>query len=387
MHDFIFDLSVVLVGTGILSILAVLLRQPIIVGYILCGVILGPWGLGLIKEVNFIQAISHLGITLLLFLAGLCLHPQHLFKLFKRTGVVTITNCALSFLIAFLFSFFMRFSFTDSVWIGIALMFSSTILTVKLLPTTKLHQERIGAVCISILIFQDLIAVGALAFLRGTYNQSLAIENTGWLLFKLVLLIAAAFLFERFALRKTLKKIDHLHEAIFITGLAWCFGVAAISNRMGLFYETGAFFAGVALAQHPIARFIADKLRPLRDFFLVLFFFALGAEFNLSIISKLFIPAFILAFVFIISKPYIFKRMLMLSGEQKSFATEAGIRLGQLSEFSLLVSLLALSIHHISIEASQFIQLVTIITFVVSSYYVVYRYKTPIGTTQKMFKD
>ncbi|MDP8264028.1 MAG: cation:proton antiporter [Candidatus Aceula lacicola] len=387
MHGLISDLSVVLVGAALLSVLAIILKQPIIIGYIACGILAGPWGVGLIKEVGVIETMSHLGITLLLFLAGLCLHPQHLLRLFRRTSLVTITNCSVSFILAFLFAFLFKFSFTDSLWIGVALMFSSTILTVKLLPTTRLHQERMGAVCISVLIVEDLIAVGALAFLRGMHVGGLTILSVGWLLVKLIFLIVGALLFERFILRRILARVERLHEAIFILSLAWCFGVASISNQMGLFYETGAFFAGVALAQHPIARFISEALKPLRDFFLVLFFFALGAEFNLFVMKGIFVPALILAVMFIIIKPWLFKKMFVLSGEEKPFAKEAGVRLGQLSEFSLLIALLAVSINHISVEASQFIQLVTILTFIISSYYVVYRYKTPIGTTEKMIKD
>ncbi len=387
MYDFIFDLSIILVGAALLSILAVILKQPILIGYIACGVLAGPWGLGLIKEVGFIESMSHLGITLLLFLAGLCLHPQHLLRLFQRTSLVTITNCSVSFIIAFLFAFVFKFSFVDSVWIGIALMFSSTILVIKLLPTTRLHQERMGAMCISILIVEDLIAVGALAFLRGMHTGGPALFDVAWLLAKLVLLIVGALLFEQFVLRKLLHRVERLHEAIFIIGLAWCFGVAAISNKMGLFYETGAFLAGIALAQHPIARFIAEALKPLRDFFLVLFFFALGSKLDLIIVKGIFIPALILAGIFIVVKPWLFKKMLVLAGEEKPFAAEVGVRLGQLSEFSLLIAILALSINHISDRAVQFIELVTILTFIISSYYVVYRYKTPIGTTEKMIKD
>lgn len=166
MEEFIFDLSIVLVGAAILSYLAVVLKQPIIIAYILCGVLVGPWGFGLIKHAEFIEMISHLGITLLLFLAGLCLHPQKLFRLFRKTIFVTLANCVISFLVAFLFARIFRFGMVDSLCIGLALMFSSTILTVKLLPTTRLHQQRMGAVCIGVLIMEDLLAISVLALIR-----------------------------------------------------------------------------------------------------------------------------------------------------------------------------------------------------------------------------
>jgi len=174
---------------------------------------------------------------------------------------------------------------------------------------------------------------------------------------------------------------------LFVLGLAWCFGVASISNQMGLFYETGAFFAGIVLARHKIAFFISEKLKPLRDFFLVLFFFALGSNLNLLVMMNIFVPSIILAAVFIMIKPWIFKKAFIWAGEEKSFSGETGMRLGQLSEFSLLIALLAFELGHISSSASQLIQLTTILTFIVSSYIVVYKYPTPIGTSEELIRD
>jgi len=146
MEDFIFDLSILLVGAAILSYLAVIFKQPIVMAYICSGILIGPWGFGFVKHVEFIESISHLGITLLLFLAGLCLHPQKLVGLFKTTSIIALSNAIISFIVAFLFSVAFHFSMADAVIIGLALMFSSTILVVKLLPTTTLHQKRMGAI-------------------------------------------------------------------------------------------------------------------------------------------------------------------------------------------------------------------------------------------------
>ena len=387
MEGFIFDLSIVLVGVAILSYFAVLLKQPIIVAYILCGVLIGPWGIGVIKDVKFIEMISHLGVTLLLFLAGLCLHPQKLLGLFKETSLATFTNCVVSFTIGFLAAFFLKFNFMDSLCIGLALMFSSTILCIKLLPTTRLHQERMGAVCISVLILQDLLAIAVLVFIRGLSAPGNIFFNFGLLAAKLVLFLGILVLLEQFVLRKIMMKVERLHEALFILGLAWCFGIATISNQMGLFYETGAFFAGVILARHPISFFISEKLKPLRDFFLVLFFFALGAKLDLLVIKGMIIPSLLLAGAFLLIKPLIFKQMFKFAGEKPPFAKEAGIRLGQLSEFSLLIAILAFELGHITNRASQLIQLVTIITFIVSSYIVVLTHQTPIGVNKKLIRD
>ncbi len=387
MENFIFDLSILLVGAAFLAYVAVLIKQPVIIAYILCGVLIGPWGFGLIRHVEFIETIAHLGITLLLFLAGLCLHPQKLLGLFKKTLLVTLANCTGSFIVAFLFSLLFRFSMTDSLCIALALMFSSTILVIKLLPTTKLHQKRMGAICISVLIMQDLLAIAVLAFVRCIGSPQGALISFSVLLVKLCLFLVILVLFERYILRKVMSHVERTHEVLFVLGLAWCFGVASISNEIGLFYETGAFFAGLVLARHKIAFFISEKLKPLRDFFLVLFFFALGANLNLSVIMNIFVPSMVLATVFIVIKPWIFKKVFVWAGEEKSFSEETGMRLGQLSEFSLLIAFLAVELGHISSSASQLIQFTTILTFIISSYLVVYKYPTPIGTSEELIRD
>jgi Kef-type K+ transport system membrane component KefB len=387
MEGLISDLTIVIVSAAILSFVAVLLKQPIIIAYIACGILFGPWGMKLVKNVEFINVISHVGITLLLFLAGLSLPPQKLVKLFKKTALLTIINCFFSFSIAYAFSRIFKFSSLDSIFIGLALMFSSTILTVKLIPTTTLHQQRMGAVCISILIIQDLLAVSVLAFTRSFNTGNAFISDSLFLFLKLIILLIVLVLFDKFILNRIMHRVERYHEMLCILGLAWCLGVATISNKLGLFYETGAFFAGVVLARHRISLFMSEKLKPIRDFFLVLFFFSLGANLDLLIIKSNFLVAIILAAVIIFAKPWLFKKSFILNREKEDFSKEVGIRLGQLSEFSLLVALLAFELGHISAKASQFIQLVTILTFIASSYIVVWKYPTPIGTENKLMKD
>lgn len=354
--------------------------------YILCGILVGPWGLGWIKHAEFIEVISHLGITLLLFLAGLCLHPQRLIELFKKTSLVTLINCLLSFILAFSFSMIFRFSTVDSICIALALMFSSTILTIKLLPTTTLHQQRMGALCISVLILQDLLAIGVLAFIRCLDTPQGVVFSFLFLLLKLTVFIGVLVLTEHFILRKVMAYVDRIQEVIFILGLAWCLGIATVSHHLGLFYETGAFFAGVILARHKISLFISESLKPLRDFFLVLFFFSLGAKIDIFVMKDVFMPAILLATLFVLAKPWVFEKAFVMVGESKPFSKEIGLRLGQLSEFSLLIALLAFETGQITNRASQMIQLVTIFTFIASSYLVIFRYHTPIGTTEKLTK-
>ena len=155
----------------------------------------------------------------------------------------------------------------------------------------------------------------------------------------------------------------------------------------GLSREVGAFVAGVSIATSPIAYYIAGSLKPLRDFFLVLFFFSLGASFHLELLGEVIGPAILLAGVMLVAKPFVFRYLLHGVSESVPLAWEIGFRLGQISEFSLLIAFIATSEALIGQDASHLIQATAIITFLVSSYLVVFRYPTPIATTEALRRD
>ena len=163
--------------------------------------------------------------------------------------------------------------------------------------------------------------------------------------------------------------------------------MSLLAEKIGLSQEVGAFVGGVALASSPISLFIAESLKPLRDFFLVMFFFSVGATFNFSYASQVMIPACILAALMLIIKPVCFQLLLVKAGEKKSVAKEVGIRLGQASEFSLLLSAISISTGVISDIAANLIQATTILTFIVSSYLVVLKYPTPMSLSDSLRKD
>jgi Kef-type K+ transport system membrane component KefB len=200
-------------------------------------------------------------------------------------------------------------------------------------------------------------------------------------------LIALAFLFERYILQPLIQRFDTIQEYVFLTAIGWCLGMAQLADAVGLSYETGAFVAGVALATNPISQFIAESFRPLRDFFLIMFFFSLGASFNVSILGEVFLPAAIIAACMLAAKPLVFSRLLRYSGEAQKLSLEAGVRLGQVSEFSLMIAVLALNAGAIGTRASYLIQATTLITFVVSSYLIMLNYPTPIAVNAKLRRD
>lgn len=386
MESYFLDICLIAVSAALFAWTACRFHQPILIGYFLCGVLLGPWGFKLINHIELLEHISHIGITLLLFLAGLVLHPECLAKYFRTAITVTIGGCIASSLLVFGVLFAFGYPPIECLIASLALMFSSTILAIKLLPTTTLHQKRMGGICIAILIAQDILAV-VLIMIVG-----LNAENSLWkfillLNLKAIILIALVILFERFLLRKMMQSTELYNEVLLMLCIGWCLGIAALAEYMGLSYEIGAFIAGVVMARGKISLILSEQLKPLRDFFLMFFFFVLGAQFNLFLAQTVWMPALMLSIIIIIARPFYLKKLLCLMGEEKGFSREISYRLGQASEFALIVAVTAAASGKLSGKVSQLIQLTTILTMIASSYIVVFRFPTPIAPNTKLKKD
>ena len=387
MDPLITSFFLIFAGTAVLATLALYTRQPLIVAYILVGIVLGPSGTSLIDDPSLITSIAKIGIIFLLFLLGLDMQPVKLVNTLKNTSIVAFTSCAIFFLIGYTVSHILGFTGSESIVIGIAMIFSSTIIGIKLLPTTVLHHRHTGELVISLLLLQDLIAILVLLILTGGVIESEGATKLLRALISLPLIALFAFVFVRYILLKLLTRFESFHEYIFLIAIAWCLSLSELAELLSLSLEIGAFIAGISLATSPIAYYIAENLKPLRDFFLVLFFFSIGASFQLELLSKIAIPALILATCILVAKPIVFRVLLHKVSESESVGWEIGCRLGQISEFSLLIAFTATSQAMISQDASHLIQATAIVTFLVSSYIVVMRYPTPISSSNNLRND
>jgi Kef-type K+ transport system membrane component KefB len=389
LHDtsIIFSLFLVFSGAAVVATVALYARQALLIAYILLGALLGPWALDLVSNPDLIADIANVGILFLLFLLGLNLEPQDLRKLFKEAIVVTVASsiafAILGLVVAQLFGFNLR----DSLLIAAGMMFSSTIIALKLLPTSALHHQRMGELIVSILLLQDILAITVLLALEGLGNQDKQIWESLIAIVGLPALVVAAWWFATRILTALFKRFDQIPEYLFLWAIGWCLGLAQLATVLGLSHEIGAFIAGVTLATSPIARFIAESLKPLRDFFLILFFFALGAGFNIGALPDVLLPALILAAMAIALKPMIFRFLLQREQEKASMAGETGARLGQISEFSLLIVVVATDLSLMSEKASLLMQSATILSFIASSFWIVRHYPTPISTDRALHRD
>lgn len=386
-HNLVFSFFLIFTGAAVLASAALYTRQPLLVAYIVLGAILGPYGMQYVSDTQMMSEISHIGIIFLLFLLGLDMQPSHLIHMLKKATLVALGSSVIFFAIGYGIGAAFGYTQTEAAIIGTALMFSSTIIGIKLLPTTVLHHRHTGELVVGLLLLQDVIAIMVLLFLYSGESGESGMGTYLKTLLALPVLIVSAFVFVKYILLKLIQRFDRFHEYIFLLAIGWCLGLAEIAQMSGLSAEIGAFVAGVSIATSPIAQYIATSLKPLRDFFLILFFFSIGASFNLSLIGDIIVPSVILAVLVVALKPVVFRFMLSRISESKSLAWEVGFRLGQISEFSLLIAYIATSAAMIGQEASHVIQATAILTFLLSTYVVIFNYPSPIAVSDRLRRD
>ena len=376
-------------GAAIFASVAVYTRQPLIIAYIALGAAIGPYGMSLVTDLHLLSDIGHVGIIFLLFLLGLDMQPQALWATMRKSTFVALLSSVIFLGMGFGVAYMFGFTLMDALIIGAAMMFSSTIIGIKLLPTTVLHHRHIGELMIGLLLIQDVLAIVVLMVLLSFSSgatDSMATE-VALSLGGLPLLAGGALLFVRYVLLPLIARFDHFHEYIFLLAIGWCLWLAEIAQLMGLSAEIGAFIAGITIATSPISQYIAVNLKPLRDFFLILFFFSVGARFDLGMLDDVLMPALVLSSLVLGLKPVVYRFLLKGVSEKRALAWDLGFRLGQASEFSLLIAYVAIGGALISEQASLLIQATTIITFLASSYIVVLNCVTPIAVTDKLRRD
>ena len=389
----IFSFFLIFTGAALLATLSLYFRQPLLLAYIVLGAILGPFGLAWVVDTELLADVSHIGIIFLLFLIGLDMQPSHLLRMLRKGYMVAFISSLAFALLGFFVGYGFGFSMIDSLIIGASTMFSSTIIGIKLLPTTVLHHKQTGELVVGLLLLQDLLAIILLTLLTTLgqqFSEGLELSLNVDLLISLAalpLIMLAALGFVRWVLLPLIKRFDRFHEYIFLLALGWCLGLAELAHSIGLSAEIGAFIAGVSLASSVISQYIAINLKPIRDFFLVLFFFSIGASFNFPLMHSIWFQCLVLAVLVVTIKPIVFGWIIRPICNSKATSWEVGFRLGQTSEFSILIATLAASSMLISESASLLIQATAIITFVASSYLVVWNFKSPIAVKDHLRHD
>lgn len=371
-HTIFTQLSLVIVVAAAVALVMRALRQPLILGYILTGIAVGPAGLYLMHDQAAFTGFANIGIALLLFIIGLGMDVgavRHVGKPVLITGAALLAVIGCVGLAA---GVLLGFSGHAAILLALALFFSSTIIVVKTLADKREQNRLHGQIVIGINLLQDVIATLALLFVAAGSGQNIGWSQLGRLTENGILLLILLVLSSRYVLPKLVKHIAASQENLFLFAVAWGFGIASLFQLANLSIEVGALFAGVSLAALPYAQEIESRLKPLRDFFVVLFFIVLGGSLSFNHLSSALGPALLLSAAVIILKPAVVTTTLGLLGYTKRVSFKAGISLSQISEFSVVMIVLAVSNRLVGSTLGSIITLVTIITITVSTYLMKY---------------
>lgn len=370
------DLSLLIVLVTIVSMVMKWLRQPLMLGYIVTGLLVGTaipllTGNALKIDTASFDIFSSLGIVLLLFIIGLDLRVS----VFRHLGPVVFA-IALTILVGLgglglLVTQAFGFNYSEGVIAGLALFFSSTIIIVKILSDKKENTRLHGQIAIGVILFDDIIATIALLFVAAGKNGFQGSE-LGLLFVKGVILITVLVLASTKLLPRLSQQFAKNQELLFLFAIAWGLGIATLFQWAGFSIEVGALFAGVSLAPLPYTKQMESRLKPLRDFFIVIFFIALGAELHLDNIVAGLVPALILSALVIFLKPILVIGVMRLFKYTKRTSFKVGINISQISEFSIILAVVAATTGMVSEKLTAIITLVALLTITVSTYLMQY---------------
>ncbi len=368
------EFAVILFLAAAAGSLGQFLRQPLFVMFIALGILIGPSAMDIIHSQEQIHLLAQIGIALLLFIVGLKL-DLHLIKsmgkiaLYTGLGQVIFTSVA-----GFLISIALGFSQMHSLYIAVALTFSSTIIIVKLLTDKKEIDTLHGQIAIGFLIVQDLVVILIMIMLSALKKEGdnslladyalTALKGTG--------LAATIYLLMKWVTPWAVAFLARSQELLTLCSIAWAILLAALSQLLGFSSEVGAFLAGVSLASTPFREAISSRLTSLRDFLLLFFFINLGAMLNLSTLGAQIPAALIFSFFVLVGNPLIVLIIMGVMGYTKRTSFLAGLTVAQISEFSLIFAGMGLELGHITAETVGLITLVGLITIGLSTYMILY---------------
>ncbi|MBW2966282.1 cation:proton antiporter [Candidatus Woesearchaeota archaeon] len=364
MADIIIELAILFITATLLAYISKLFRQPIIPAYILAGIILVLTGL--VETNSVVSMISTLGIAFLLFIVGLELE----FRRLKDVGLVSTFGgsilCIALFGIGILAGILLGFSYMQAVYIGLVIAFSSTMVVIKLLSDRSELDTLHARIIIGILLVQDLFAIIAL-FVLSSLN-GFSFTSLGKSLGILTGILIILFLASKFILPLIFKYAARTEELLFTSAIAICLALIALFEYLNLSIAIGAFLAGVALANLPYNIEIISLVKPLSDFFAIVFFVSLGMLLNIKTINNILIPIIVLLALTIILKPFLIMLLTSFFGYKKRPSFLISMSLAQTSEFSLILAVLGLSLGHLTEELFSIVTILAMVTMGLTAY-------------------
>ena len=375
MSEIFIQISIVILIVLIVSFVMRLLKQPLIIGYIISGIILGPYFLGMLPGIGEIQVFSEFGVAFLLFIVGLHLSPKIVREVGRISLITGIGQIIFTTIIGYFIAILLGYSIVTSLYIAIALTFSSTIIILKLLSDKGDLDNLYGKISIGFLLVQDFIAILVIIIVSSYSTGTGFFSTLGLTLLKGTLLVLILLPASIYLLPKMQKFFARSQELLFLFAITWGLGLASLFFYAGLSIEVGALIAGVLLSVSPYQLEISSKLRPLRDFFIISFFLLLGAQMVIGNIGEIIIPAIVFSLVIVIGNPLIVMALMGFEGYTRKTSFFAGLTVAQIGEFSLIVIALGAKNNHISTEILSLITLTVLMTIALCTYMILYSNK------------
>jgi Kef-type K+ transport system membrane component KefB len=376
-HGFV-TIAATLLVAAIIGTVAVRLRQPLIVSFIAVGIIVGPAGLGWVQHEGAVELLATIGISVLLFLVGLKLDVEVIRSMGRVALATGLGQVLFTSVVGFLLCQALGLSIVGSLYVAVALTFSSTIIIVKLLSDKSEIDSLHGRIAVGFLIVQDLMVILAMIVLSAIGPAGDGVERAGvWreaglIVLKGVGLLVCVGVMMRFVLPRMMHLVARSQELLILFATAWAVGLAAMGELAGFSREVGAFLAGVSLASTPYRETIGGRLVSLRDFLLLFFFLGLGASLDLRQIGGQVVPAVLLSLFVLIGNPIIVMAIMGYMGYRRRTGFLAGLTVAQISEFSLILGALGVSLGHIGGDEMGLVTLVGLITIGLSTYMILY---------------
>ncbi|MEX1224061.1 MAG: cation:proton antiporter family protein [Pirellulales bacterium] len=374
MENQFYEFAVILIIAAAMGAIGQLLRQPLIVIFIAVGICVGPAWLGIATAGDEIDLLARMGIAILLFLVGLRL-DMHVVRSMGRVALATgLGQVLFTSVVGFLLCLVLGIGMVAAMYTAMALTFSSTIIIVKLLSDKREIDSLHGRIAVGFLIVQDIMVVLAMIGMSalGGAQQEHPWWSAAMILAKGSLFLLGLGLLTRYVLPKIVHWMAHAQELLILFAVAWALALAALGDWLGFSKEVGAFLAGVSLASTPFRDSIGSRLTSLRDFLLLFFFIELGASLDLSLVGSQLLPAIVLSLFVLIGNPLIVMVIMGYMGYRRRTGFLAGLTVAQISEFSLILAALGVSLDHIGVETLGLVTQVGLITIGLSTYLILY---------------
>lgn len=374
MENLLAEVGIVIIAAGAIGVIGFYLKQPLVLAYILAGILIGPYALGFVKDTKFLYIVADIGIMLMLFLIGLEMNVSRVKHLGFVPIVIGLGQVVITGLLTFLIVYFFGFSPIETAYIVVAMTMSSTVIAVKILSERQEINSLYGQIVVGILLVQDMIAMFALLVLASFKDGQVSFDylHFGGIILQALIMAVITVVVANKLLRHVFNRIATSMELLILLSLSWCFIIAMVSHSIGFSMQIGAFIAGLSLANLPYTFEIISKSNVLRNFFVTIFFVSMGASMKFGSVGPLLIPLIVLIIYVLIGNPVIVMTIMGALGYRKRISFFSGLAIANISEFSLLLVALGNGLGHINDSVYSMVTIIGITTMATSSYMITY---------------